>query len=914
MRLYGTLQELSSLTIRLDSGKTVQVVAAEPTVSATVTIPDVVDGADTFVVADTAQTLLNKTLTAPVMTEANISASNLVIPKLSDPAVSRAQGSLILDSDSNLVTVGDTDNFGSYKVLVDETSSQTMQNKNLSSPSIAGGTISGSVLGTVNNPVTISFADKIALGKITDVSAGHVLISDTNNEVYSEAQLNKSRGGTGADLSNVNFPANVASTIVTNIAELTSVKLDSAFPGIALNVLTPSSNKAVIQRIDTAGNFNEIANPEDGRYYILMNASATDITIGNETGTAANQIVTGTGAAFTFKAGTSIAAVYDGGSTKWRLSGGAGGAGGGTADVISQVAHGFAVGDALYLSGSTYTKAIATAANTAEVVGVVSKVVSSDTFELTTSGEITGLSGLTPGGVYFLSSATAGLLTLTEPSVVGYVSLPIGVASSASSLYVAPKRGVVVGAANARTTIAVSNNAATDVVDVTNYNSLKLEGELNVTRSSGGNHRAYYTVEAAKNGAGVWQVSASYTGDDVLYTTLPAWDVSANQLQLTMPNVTNFSSASLTYALGAPAVGASLPLSIDSSSINIVESAPLSNRNVLINGNFDIWQRGTSQTSVGYGSDDRWTNFHSGSTKTHSQQTFALGQTDVPGNPKYFSRTVASSVAGASNYVLKLQRIESVATLAGQTATLSFWAKADAPKNMAVEFTQYFGAGGSPSSTVNAIGVTTIALTTSWKKYTVTVDIPSVAGKTLGTAGDDNLQIYFWFDGGSNWDNRTNSLGQQSGTFDIAQVQLEAGSKATAFEKRPFQQELALCQRYFEKSYNLNVPPGTNVSAGTSVCSVTSSVTSLSRLFLDVRYAVPKRTTAVMGSSVNPIKIYSEDGTLNAVSQYNASATKLTVNSVANSSFNSLGNFMNMSTNATSGQAYFFHWTADAEL
>jgi len=641
--------------------------------------------------------------------------------------------------------------------------------------------------------------NKIGLSDIPDVSANHVLISDANNELFSEARLNKSRGGTGADLSNVTFPGDGAEgRIILDAADLTSLKVARAVPSIATNVLTPSSDKEVIQRIATAANFNEIANPEDGRYYILMNASATDITIGNETGTAANQIVTGTGAAFTFKAGTSIAAVYDGGSTKWRLSGGAGGAGGGTADVISQVAHGFVVGDALYLSGSTYTKAIATAANTAEVVGVVSKVVSSDTFELTTSGEITGLSGLTPGGVYFLSSVTAGLLTLTEPSVVGHISLPIGVASSASSLYVAPKRGVVIGAANARTTIAVSNNAATNVVDVTSYNSLKLEGELNVTRSSGGNHRAYYTVEAAKNGAGVWQVSASYTGDDVLYTTLPAWDVSSDQLQVTMPNVTNFSSASLTYALGAPAVGASLPLSIDSSSINIVESAPLSNRNVLINGNFDIWQRGTSQTSSGYGSDDRWLNQNGGSTKTHSQEVFALGQTEVPGNPKYFSRTVVSSVAGASNYTLKAQRIESVATLAGQTATLSFWAKADAPKNIAIEFVQRFGTGGSPSAPVESIGITTIALTTSWKKHTVTVDIPSIAGKTLGTDGSDHLQLYFWLEAGSNFDNRTNSLGQQSGTFDIAQVQLEAGSKATAFEKRPYGTELALCQRYYE--------------------------------------------------------------------------------------------------------------------
>jgi hypothetical protein len=223
-------------------------------------------------------------------------------------------------------------------------------------------------------------------------------------------------------------------------------------------------------------------------------------------------------------------------------------------------------------------------------------------------------------------------------------------------------------------------------------------------------------------------------------------------------------------------------------------------RNAIINGNFDHWQRGTSFTGFEYGA-DRWYNVISGSSATQSRQAFALGQTDVPNEPEYFCRTAVTSSAGAGNYAILQQRIEDVRTFAGQTVALSFWAKADAARNIAVEFAQTFGSGGSPSSQVDAIGVTTASLTTVWQKFTVTAEIPSIAGKTLGTNGNDHLGLFFWFDAGSDFNARTNSLGQQSGTFDIAQVQLEAGTVATPFERRPVGTELALCQRYFEKGF-----------------------------------------------------------------------------------------------------------------
>lgn len=225
-------------------------------------------------------------------------------------------------------------------------------------------------------------------------------------------------------------------------------------------------------------------------------------------------------------------------------------------------------------------------------------------------------------------------------------------------------------------------------------------------------------------------------------------------------------------------------------------------RNLLINGDFDHWQYSTSQTTHGtdgYGSDDRWSNQVSGATRTHSQQAFTVGQTDVPDNPTYFSRTdITVAGTGVADYVLKAHYIESVQTLAGQTATLSFYAKADAARDIAVEFIQDFGSGGSPSSTVTGIGVTTVSLTTSWTKYTITVSLPSISGKTIGTNGDDALIIGFWFDAGSNFDARTNTLGHQTGTFDLSHVKLEPGSVATAFTRAgvSITDELALCKQY----------------------------------------------------------------------------------------------------------------------
>lgn len=229
---------------------------------------------------------------------------------------------------------------------------------------------------------------------------------------------------------------------------------------------------------------------------------------------------------------------------------------------------------------------------------------------------------------------------------------------------------------------------------------------------------------------------------------------------------------------------------------NLLATIQVGRKNLLINGNFDIWQRGSAQTVSGFGSADRWSSAVTGSTQAVNVIAFTLGQTNVPGNPTFYYQNTVTSVPGAGNYVLLSQKIENVRTAQGNPVTLSFYAKADSPKNIAIEFLQLFGDGGSPSPTVFGIGGQKIALTASWQKYTVTVDIPSIAGKTLGTNGNNALMLCFWFDAGSTYNDRTDSLGQQSGTFGISKVQLELGSKATEFEDRHPAQEVELCQRY----------------------------------------------------------------------------------------------------------------------
>lgn len=229
--------------------------------------------------------------------------------------------------------------------------------------------------------------------------------------------------------------------------------------------------------------------------------------------------------------------------------------------------------------------------------------------------------------------------------------------------------------------------------------------------------------------------------------------------------------------------------------------AGLGFRNAIINGDFRINQRGFSSTTTdGVYGHDRWQLAAGGTgTTTYSTQAFTLGNAISNQEPINHARLVTTGQSGTGVYSILSQKIESVRTFAGQTVTVSFWAKANSgtPK-IAVELTQNFGSGGSPSSEVNTYGGQA-TLSTSWQRFIFAVNLPSISGKTLGTSGD-YLRLLLWCSAGTDFNSRTGSLGIQTNTFDIWGVQVEQNYQPTPFENRPIGLELHLCMRYYERS------------------------------------------------------------------------------------------------------------------
>ena len=240
-------------------------------------------------------------------------------------------------------------------------------------------------------------------------------------------------------------------------------------------------------------------------------------------------------------------------------------------------------------------------------------------------------------------------------------------------------------------------------------------------------------------------------------------------------------------------------------------------KNLIINGDFSVNQRGTAATTGGtYLTADR---FKAGATNVTFQTVANDRDLSISNMLKVTSHT--------NGYGVIVQPIEDVHTASGKNITLSFWAKTSDFSSFRLEMSQNFGSGGSTAVEIlNNTSYWSVP-DSNWNQYTATIAIPSISGKTIGTGS--HLNIVF----GSN-------SGTSGGIAYYSEVQVELGSVATDFEHRGYGEELALCQRYFEKLGN------PDNSSGSVFFGITSATNATSARGPRIDFKVTKRATPTM--------------------------------------------------------------------
>jgi len=318
-------------------------------------------------------------------------------------------------------------------------------------------------------------------------------------------------------------------------------------------------------------------------------------------------------------------------------------------------------------------------------------------------------------------------------------------------------------------------------------------------------------------------------------------------------------------------------------------------RNRIINGGMQLWQRGTTYSAPVNANNtfiaDRW-------AFVTVNPMAAAQSASVPttaGSLFPYSLQVQRPFAGTSTspiYVYQTVESANMYDLAGQTVTLSFWAKAGANFSAAgsllsvgINTGTVADQGGSGAALGSWLGAasplaTTQAITTTWTRYTFTA---TLASNVLELA----TVFYFTPSGTAGADD----------SFYITGVQLEAGSARTTFERRLYGQELALCQRYYEKSYDTTVNPGSVTSTNAFSLIVSSSL---------VRYpAFFKVTKRIVNGTIT---FYSTTGASGNI-RNNSASSDLAVTTVTGSN-----NGYASSNGGTTNNEYIGQWTVDAEL
>ena len=386
------------------------------------------------------------------------------------------------------------------------------------------------------------------------------------------------------------------------------------------------------------------------------------------------------------------------------------------------------------------------------------------------------------------------------------------------------------------------------------------------------------------------------------------------------------------YLASPPAIGGTAPNAVSATTLTLggTQNQQLGQgnasimKNRIINGAMVIDQRNAGAsvtiTSGGTFTLDRWKSEVSQASKFSVQQN-ASSVTPPVGFTNYLGITSLSAYSvGASEQFLQRYNIEGFntadldwGTANAKTVTLSCWVRSS--------LTGAFGGSFQNSATDRNYPFSyTISSANTWELKSITV-----AGDTTGTWLTTNgvgIRVNFSVGSGSTYSGTAGSwgstyyvsatgatsvVGTNGATFYITGVQLEVGTQATSFEYRQYGTELALCQRYFEKSYNLNIAVGT-ASTAYSAWSSSGSAGGLTTAYLDgnIQFKVPKRDTPSMAAwdeANNSGKCTRISPGILATSNQDLGFAQTAFNSVNVSS-----------TSGASAGRFTFNWTSNAEL
>lgn len=365
------------------------------------------------------------------------------------------------------------------------------------------------------------------------------------------------------------------------------------------------------------------------------------------------------------------------------------------------------------------------------------------------------------------------------------------------------------------------------------------------------------------------------------------------------------------------------------SRINTVVNTQYPYRNVLVNGDMQIAQRGTSVSGISSGSAyntaDRWL-FDVTTAGTHTQALSADAPTGSGfRNSLRVTCTTALTSLSATSYIAVQQRLEGQTlqhikkgTSSAQQLTLSFWVKGNktgASNTYIVELVDN-------DNTRQVSASYTISASDTWEQKTITFP-----ADTTGVLDNDNalsMQVLFWLAAGTNYSSgtlnttwaatttanrvvgQTNLASANSNYWAVTGVQLEPGAVASPFEFVRYDDSLRRCQRYYCKSYDVNVVPGTNTEAGLWIVSGSCDGGGAQ--------SVPIPFPVNMRSGPATVTFWTSTGTVgNGVYSRSGAGANIAL-TVGYNGTRSMRAYTASTGGVWVAQQLQFHWSADAEL